>query len=112
VEYDSQVSLTEGRERVVYHGYDGVGNLALVTEEYCGGSIFHKHFTQDAFGNELLPVAWQAKRLHKKTRQSGDWRSLVGDPARWSGGFSLLERSGHWGEFQNSTPLSLTDCLP
>ena len=40
-------------DRVYCYGYDAVGNVILITEEYCGGTAYKYCFHQDAFGNEI-----------------------------------------------------------
>jgi len=53
LKYPDPTSDLNPADRVYYYGYDAVGNVILITEEYCGGTAYKYCFHQDAFGNEL-----------------------------------------------------------
>ena len=51
--YPSAISADNATSRTFHYGYDAVGNVIVVNEEYCGGTSFTYAFMQDAFGNPL-----------------------------------------------------------
>ena len=53
LKYPDPTSDLNPDQRVYYYGYDAVGNVILITEEYCGGTAYKYCFHQDTFGNEL-----------------------------------------------------------
>jgi len=53
LKYPDPTSDGNPDNRAYYYGYDAVGNVILITEEYCGGTAYKYCFHQDAFGNEL-----------------------------------------------------------